>query len=125
VSRGDAWWLSEQVSRVEWERLGALVRRDRVRLGMRTQGELAARAGVSKRTVSDIERAARANFSADTLGAVEAALGWEPGTVSDVLRGRAPAPDVGLARVAAAWPRLGDRERQIVLAVVDILSGAE
>jgi transcriptional regulator with XRE-family HTH domain len=109
---------------VQWERLGALVRRDRIRLGMRTQGDLAARAGVSKRTVSDVERAARPNISADTLGAIEAALGWEPGSAVAILQGLDPlrAGDELLARIAAVWPTLGDRERQIVAAVVDILA---
>lgn len=108
---------------MEWERLGQHVRRDRVRLGMRTQGQLAVRAGVSKRTVSDIERGARPNISADTLGAVEAALGWAPGAASVILRGLTPEQgDAILARVVALWPQLGERERRIIAAIVDILS---
>lgn len=101
-----------------------MVRSDRIRLGMRTQGDLAARAGISTRTVSDVERGARPNITPDTLGAIEAALGWEPGAAAAVLRGLTPdrSGDVALAQIAAAWPRLGERERQIIVAIVEILT---
>lgn len=125
MSRGRHGWLGQHVAIVEWVRLGRLVRTERIRLGMRTQGDLAARAGVSKRTVSDVERGARPNISPDTLGAIEAALGWEPGAAAAVLKGMAPGRtgDAALAQVAAVWPRLGARERQIVVAIVEILAG--
>lgn len=106
-----------------WQRLGVEIKTSRARLGMLTQAQLATRAGIGKRTVSDLERGARANYSPDTLAAVEAALGWSPGTVRVVLAGRRPDVDPDLARVVAMWPRMSSRDRRIVVAVVDALVG--
>ena len=91
---------------------------------MRTQADLAARAGIGKRTVSDLERGSRRNFSADTLAAVEAALGWAPGAVARVLAGEpiAREGDVDLARLEVLWATLGQRERRVLLAVAEVLA---
>lgn len=107
-----------------WQRLGEQIRTDRVRLGMRTQPELARRAGLGRRTVSDLERGARANYSPDTLGAVEAALGWAPGTVSRILAGGQVERegDVDWERLGALWLSLDDRSRRVLMAVADALA---
>lgn len=78
------------------------------------------------RTLSDLERGARDTYSAETLATVEAALGWQPGSVRRVLDGGEPArdPDDDLAAILAAWPHLDDRGRRVLRAVAEVLRGA-
>lgn len=106
-----------------WSRLGAAVRAERARLGYRTLADLAARTGLGVRTLSDLERGARDNYSAETLSAVEAVLGWAPGSVQRILDGGDPTreQDDDLAAVLAAWPQLDARARRALRAVAEIL----
>lgn len=87
-----------------------------MRLGYLERGAFAERAGVSIRTLSDLERGARERFRPETLAGVEAALGWTPGSIlRQVTGGRIRREsDEDLAAVHAAWPRLGTRERQAI-----------
>src|SRR3954469_19552127 len=70
--------------------LGTLLRRLREESGL-TQEELAERAGVSARTVSDTERGLRSRLYADTAGRLATGLGLDDPTRSgfvEVARGR-------------------------------------
>lgn len=70
-----------------WERLGRLVMRSRRERGFRTQRELAERAGVSLKTVSNCETG-RVPTSAGVPGSyylIAGALGWPGGAVERVL----------------------------------------
>lgn len=68
------------------------------------------------RTLSDLEGGRRDRYEAGTLAAVEATLGWKPGSISTVLGGGDPAPetDEALARLLAAWPTLSDDARELL-----------
>jgi transcriptional regulator with XRE-family HTH domain len=108
----------------DWARLGERVRSERIRLGHMTQAAFARRAGIGRRTVSDLERGTRGNYSPDTLAAVEGALGWEPGTVAAVLAGGAVVRegDDDLARLMHLWRSLDPAGRRIMLAVAATLA---
>lgn len=105
----------------QWQRLGARVRQDRARMGLKSQQALAHRAGVSRRTVAKLE--AGTPVGPDTLIAVEAALGWAPGSVAEVLAGRQPGYEVDPDRgyLLAMWDEMSDQSRRIILAVAEVL----
>jgi transcriptional regulator with XRE-family HTH domain len=73
------------------------VRHRRKQLGL-TQGEVAARAGISRQAVADVEAGHRDSRD-KTLTVVEQALGLNAGALS-ALRAGAP-PDLGLATIRA------------------------
>src|SRR5688500_6253529 len=108
---------------MSWSRLGAVVRTERARLGYRTLADLAARTGLGVRTLSDLERGARSSYSAETLAAVEAALGWEPGSVRRILDGGGPLRehDDDLAALLVSWPHLDERARHALRVLADLL----
>lgn len=99
------------------------MRAERLRLGYRTLADFASRLGVGVRTLSDIERGARDNYSAETLATVEAALGWAPGSVRRILDGGEPTreQDEDLAALLVAWPHLDERARHVLRVVADML----
>lgn len=69
-----------------WKRLGEVVEQERGRLGM-SQVELGkVRMGMSADPVKALEHASR-TLRATTLARLEDALGWEPGSCEEVLRG--------------------------------------
>ena len=107
-----------------WTRLGELVHAERLRLGQRHQGDFAARIGISRRVLSDIERGARTRYRAETLAAVEAALGWEPGDIGRVVAGGQPTrvDDENLFAIRALWPRLPVRARRALRAAAEQLA---
>lgn len=100
-----------------------MVRTERIRLGDRTIGDLAHRAGVSPGTVGNVERGARTRYQPETLAAIEAAIGWAPGSVAKVLAGGKPTreQDPDLAALLAAWPRLDPRARHALRAAAELL----
>ncbi len=98
--------------------LGALLRRQRDAAGL-TQEELAERAGISSRTVSDVERGLRDGMFRDTAARIAAALGLagdERVQFEAVARGRrgragpppAAAPPVPLTRLIGRERELAD-----------------
>lgn len=101
-----------------WKRFGELVRAERSRRWPRRQ-DFAAHCGISVRVITAVERYERTNFSPDTLAAIEAGLGWEPGSSDRVRAGRRPLrrEDPGLAELRALWPRLSPDSRRMLLAV--------
>ncbi|GLZ36251.1 hypothetical protein Lesp02_84380 [Lentzea sp. NBRC 105346] len=72
----------------DWERLGDYVVSRRVELGYRTQEPFAKAAGISTRTLRELEAGRRVARS--TLALVESALGWGAGGATTVLRGGEP-----------------------------------
>src|SRR5688500_10170750 len=81
----------------DWQRLGEYVVARRVERGFRTRGDLASAVQVSSRLLGDIEKGRRGNFDPVTIAALEAALGWETGSVRRIVEGgepqlRPPAP---------------------------------
>jgi transcriptional regulator with XRE-family HTH domain len=85
--------------------LGVLLRRHREGAGL-TEEELADRAGVSARTVSDIERGVRSRAYADTADRLSVALALtdvDRSTFVEAARGRKPAG--GIAPVPSGVPR--------------------
>ena len=73
-----------------WRRLAVAVRQRRRGLGLLTLNAFAETSGLSRRTISDLERAMRDNFDEATLGHLEAALGWASGSVQQILAGGDP-----------------------------------
>lgn len=99
-----------------WGRLGKEIRRARRSRGFRTLEDFSTRAGIKPRTLSDLERGARSNFSPETLGAVEDALGWVPGSVQTILTGGQPQPahDEDLVAIINIWPEIDYAGRRAV-----------
>ncbi|MFI6883431.1 hypothetical protein [Streptosporangium canum] len=79
-------------SRPKWQRLGKLLAERRARIDPRyaTRKVFAAEVGVGHAVLRDIEIAARDNFTAPTIAAIEAAYRWAPGSIERVLAGGDP-----------------------------------
>lgn len=106
-----------------WVRLGDVVRRERSRRWPRRR-EFARECGLSERVITALELHERDNFSAETIAAVEAALGWDPGSAERVRSGLRPVrrEDADLARLRTLWPRLSrDARRMLVRFAEDAL----
>lgn len=71
-----------------WTRLGREVTSRRIKLGMRSQRALSDKAGVTERVIWKIERGL--SVSRGSLAAVDAALGWPPGSSQDIAAGTEP-----------------------------------
>lgn len=65
----------------QWLRLGEIIRRTRIGLGISSRDALADTAQVSKRVIADLESGARDNFSERVLSRIEETLGWTSGTI--------------------------------------------
>jgi DNA-binding XRE family transcriptional regulator len=72
------------------DRLGRLVRERRTQVGFATAQSLAEAAGISSRTLSDIENGRRPSYSRSTLWALDKALQWARGSAQAVLDGGEP-----------------------------------
>lgn len=73
----------------DWRRLADYVIARRVELGMRDRRALAAATGVTDRTLGKLENGQR--VSPSTLGVIENAFGWGPGSCRRILAGGEPA----------------------------------
>lgn len=104
-----------------WERLGLLVTAGRLRQGHRSIAAFAAATGLSRTTLDSIEHGRKNSYDPSTLATLEAALGWQAGSVARVLSGLDPqyVEDPDLAAVLNAWGRLssGSRRMLAILAV--------
>lgn len=78
------------VRMADTQRLAELVVARRVQLGHRRRPAFAEAAGISLRTLSDIETGRRANYDPATLAAVEHALNWQTGSIKHILDGGTP-----------------------------------
>lgn len=67
-----------------WREVGHAVSRRRGELGISSQSQLAALAGVHVNTVSRLERGTAVKRSNPTWGAIEAALSWPEGTIASM-----------------------------------------
>jgi hypothetical protein len=103
-----------------WRRLADLIRAEAARHG--SLQDFADAAGLS-RTVERLAAAEADAYRQHTIDRLEAVMGWQHGSVDRILEGQQPqpVPDPGWERLAAAWPRLTQRGRRIVLAVVEEL----
>jgi hypothetical protein len=70
--------------REDWRRLGDAVHAARLELGYTNRETFAEAAGVSPRTLADLESGGRTNFSGRVLGSVESVLGWPSGTLQRI-----------------------------------------
>jgi transcriptional regulator with XRE-family HTH domain len=109
------------VSHPGWLALGRLVVRERRAQRFRTRREFAAHIGISTRTLDSLETGAREAYSADTIAAVEIALGWEPGSVERVVAGSTPSPvrDPELDRLLRAWRALPVEARRMLAEIAE------
>lgn len=71
----------------DWKRLGSAIKAQREHLGLTTQQELAQAAGVTRQTVQSLEAGRQRTRMPATIGSIEKALRWEPGTASRLLSG--------------------------------------
>lgn len=105
-----------------WRRLAEQIRAE-MPARYETVAQLARAAQLSPRTIEELIAGRKTHYRDSTLYGVDTALGWEPGSALRVVQGGKPRrmPDPGLARLADAWPRLSERDKRILLAVLDAL----
>lgn len=104
--------------RTGWQRVGQFVRTRRLHLGYRTTQDFADVCHLSYSTINALETGRRGNFDETTIGLVEAALQWEPGSIERTLQGRRPIlmHDPDLQQIIDLWPRLHPPVRSALLA---------
>lgn len=73
-----------------WQRLGHLVLARRLELKHRTRESLAASAGISPRTLGDIEKGRKESYDRSTIVSLENALGWTLGSIKAIVEGGGP-----------------------------------
>lgn len=108
---------SQQHPRMDgWRRLGVTMAAERGRR-WRSRAAFARHAGVSRRVVDDLERGLRTNYADRTLAAVEAGLGWAPGSLMRVVQGGKPRREVDpvLAELLDMWPQLSPDARAMLV----------
>lgn len=116
---------------MQWQKLAQAVIDRRVELGHRTREAFAEATGLSRRLLSDIERARRDNYDRVTFARLEQALEWRSGRVLDILRDDDPSTDdesyevlVGeVARLLDRGSPLPTHERRWFAGVLDLLAG--
>ena len=108
-----------------WARLGRTVTTERGR-HWRSRAAFARAAGLSPRLVGDVEKGRRDNYSDATLAAVEAALGWEPGTCLRIVQGGKVRRDVDpqMMRLLDAWRTLPPEARELLVEMAERASKA-
>ena len=108
-----------------WARLGRLVATERGR-HWRSRNAFARAAGISPRLLGDVEKGRRSNYSDATLAAIEAALGWEPGTSRQVVAGGQVRRDIDprLLRLLDAWRTLTPEAQELLVAMAEQASRA-
>lgn len=103
-----------------WARLGKRVAVERGR-HWRSRAAFAHAAGLSPRLVGDIENGRRSNYSDATLAAIEAVLGWAPGTCLRVVQGGKVRRDIDLQtmRMLDAWSTLPSEARELLIELAE------
>lgn len=105
--------------RTGWQRVGQFVRTRRLQLRYRTTQDFADACHLSYSTINAMETGRRGNFDETTIGLVEGALDWEPGSIERTLQGHRPipirAPDLQV--LTDLWPRLDPTARSMLLAL--------
>lgn len=103
-----------------WRRLGRTVASERGR-HWRSRAAFSRASGVSERVIDDIETGVRSNYADATLAAIEAALGWAPGTCERIVQGgkvRREA-DPMLVRLLDSWRRLSPDARAMLVDIAE------
>lgn len=108
----------------DWRRAGARIEIERARRWP-TREAFAAHTGLSERVLDDLETGKRSRYAPATLGAVELALGWEPGSCERIAEGLGPVSELDppLRRIHDAWPRVSDRDRDAIAQLAEALAG--
>jgi hypothetical protein len=103
-----------------WIRLGETIRKERSRRWPR-RPDFARACGLGMRVVTALERHERTNFTDETIAAVEAALGWEPGSADRVRAGLRPRrlEDPDFARLRGLWPLLSPDARRMLVRLAE------
>ena len=103
-----------------WARLGQRVAQERGR-HWRSRSAFARAAGISRRVLDDVEKGRRENYSETTLAAIEAALGWAPGTCLRVVQGGRVRRDVDpvLVRLLDVWVTLSPDARAMLVEIAE------
>jgi transcriptional regulator with XRE-family HTH domain len=103
-----------------WERAGDQIREARTRAGYTTISEFARACHVGAKTIGDLERGRRDNFSPKTIYRVEAVLGWPEGSILRIVEGRRAIRnhDPQLQLVIDAWRYLSPDARRIIATIV-------
>lgn len=96
----------------DWRAVGERVATERARRW--TRPEFARAAGISVRVLEDLETGKPRNYSPDTLGPIERALRWEPGSCYRIADGLQPRYAGGpeLRAIIDNWHRLPDSFRR-------------
>lgn len=104
------------IATVGWERLGDTIVTERARR-WRSRAAFAKAAGISTRVLDDLENGARTNYLDSTLAAVEATLGWSPGTCRRLVAGGTIRRDMDsdLVRLMDIWPYLSKDARALLV----------
>jgi hypothetical protein len=104
-----------------WNRLAELIRAEVARQG--GARAFAESSGIGQRTVERLENGEQSGYRTGTIDRLEAAMGWQHGSVDRVLEGGQPQPlpDPIMAKILDAWPHLSRRDRRVVLALVEAL----
>lgn len=76
---------------------------------------------MSARVIDDLELGRRSNYADSTLAAVEAALGWHPGTCLRVVQGGKVKRDIDpdLVRLLDVWLRLSPDARVMLVEIAE------
>lgn len=103
-----------------WPELGEQVRRART-LRYRTLADFARRTGLHPKTLGKLERGVQTGYAPGTLGAVEDALGWEPGDCMRIVGGGRPRvrQDEEWVRLKNLWPRMPVELRRAILRIAE------
>jgi hypothetical protein len=80
------------VNQRRWRLLAEHVVARRLELGYTSATQFAHVAGISRPIISDLEAGKRSSYSIQTLVKLQLALGWAPGSISDILSGGRPTP---------------------------------
>jgi transcriptional regulator with XRE-family HTH domain len=103
-----------------WAALGQRVTAERGRR-WKSREAFSRASGVSTRVLDDLERGRRSNYAESTLAAVEAALGWEPGSCLRIVQGGRPRREADplLVRLLDAWRVLSPDARRMLVDVAE------
>lgn len=107
----------------DWRAVGERVAIERARRWARP--EFAKATGLSVRVLEDLETGKPRNYSVETLGAVERALRWEPGSCYRIADGLQPRYVGGpeLRAILDNWDRLPDQLRRVLADMVERYGG--
>lgn len=108
-----------------WRRVSEHVAAERGRRNWSVT-QLARAADLSPRTIEYVEAASRGSYSPATIGKLESALGWAPGSIDQIRGGGKPIPEYepgSLTRLRRAWPKLTAAEQDAVAGLVEAFIG--